>query len=285
MPNSIVILTYERTGSNWLCNALNSDKVYCAGEIFCDNPLVSYWQFKFLLEKLCVSSPIIKTFAAIFHQNNFHIDPEQIENLKTRIKQKNPYSIEFLDAFRDFVFKLDMSLLYKIFPSHLNESITIDRIIDRSDYVIINYRQNLIETYISYKKALLYDDWSITNNRLLEDPDYYSRSKQITWDDREYLNFCKNILSYLNLWQQQIEKKPSIVLSYEEIHNSSDKLNKLSSVINNWGLQIPINTNILYLKQSQYTNVENNFENIDDYRKSIKNIPQYITYENQIFSI
>lgn len=285
MLSSTVILTYERTGSNWLCDSLNSDTVYCAGEIFCDNPLVSFWQYKFLLEKLCVSSPIIKTFANIFHQNNFHINPDQIELLKNHIKNKHPYSLEFFDAFRDFVYKLNMSLVFKIFRSNLTEQITINEIIDRSDYIIVNYRKDLLATYISYKKAINYDDWSMTNNRLKQNPDYYNRNIQIIWNESEYLDFCKQTMESLDLWQQQIGKKQSIVISYEDIHNCDDKSIRLSKMINSLGLDICINQNPLYLKQSSYTSIENNIENITDYKKSMNSIPKYINYENQIFSI
>jgi LPS sulfotransferase NodH len=263
----IAIFTYERTGSGWLCETFDSDNTISLHEVFNDNPLLTYNIFnKLYFNSTNFPGPISNCFKKIYYPGNFNINKNSNIEIKKKILQNKPYSFDFLKEIIKETKKLNKNCVFKIHPHHLDNDITIEKIIEVSDYFIFNYRNNILKSFISFEISKKTDVWFLKNNSL-------KRREPLIWDKSKYISYMESILNVYNFWLDIFNKiqKPKTIISYEKIHEDNmDELSKIShieSLINN--KDIILNYKNSFVKQNDYNNYADIFLNYDNFLQSL----------------
>lgn len=275
---TICLLSYERAGTTWLSTVLNTPEIWSIYEIFSRNPTLYYWNFLNMLKRTdCMPKPMIDTFEKIFHPQNLIVDGLSFVKIKKAMIASQPFSLELLKSFQEEAYKSNQMLCFKIFPYHLDDQIKIEDVLNLSDYVVINYRNNLLETFLSWKLAILTGAWTSQDQQ-----DRFAVPK-VAWHEPEYLAFCERITQYIDFWKNVARSKPNVTITYEDIHlNHSTDLDKYTFVQNkmlSMGLDIRVSTKNHFQKQRDYTDLSKIINNYDDFLASQqKNIPIYYTH-------
>jgi LPS sulfotransferase NodH len=267
--NTIGILTYERTGSGWLCNAFDTQDYISTHEIFSDDPTLFFLNTQKLLAKIYKVSPyLLSTLCKIYHTDNFFIDNQTYIAIKNKIlSNNNLYNIELLTEIKN--------ILFKFFPQHIQKNITIKDIENICNIIIINYRKNILKTFISLEIAKTTGVWYSKQKRIVA-------PKKIIWNEKQYLAFYQRINNILSDFEKIDSHK--IYLSYEELHenvdlvNNQDKINYLQNKLKLKHIDISLNNiNFFEIQNNKKTLEEYSpyFINHLDYIASIKKIPLY----------
>ena len=242
MPYLITIVSYARTGSNYLCK---------------------------LIEE---SFPNIVSHYELFNKQKCHINEYYKEILEEHYKtpylheiaDKNP--IEFLDTVIDKCEKFVLS--HKIFPEHLDLNDAF-KIVDKSDFVFINKR-SFIDVYISKKRALKMLE---THSNPWIEVD--TTGFKIDFDGDEFLREAR----IYNKWFMDVTEyivksgKPYTIINYDCFH-SKDEESQQDFLKEKLGESIPeefldFNTNI-YTLNKQDTSL--------DYSTKINNYAEFIEF-------
>jgi hypothetical protein len=264
---TVCILSYERTGTTWLCTALNTSQTWCIFEIFSRNPALFYWNLlTYMKLGECVPQPIIETFEKIFNPQNLFVDALSHTKIKNAMIASKPYTNSLLKSFQEAAYSKNRMLCFKIFPYHFDENVNVESIISLSDYVIINYRSNILETFLSWKLAIKTGAWSS-----LDKQDRFA-VPTVAWDEKEYLSFYERIVEYVKYWQEISKNKPNIILCYEDIHNENhtdiDKALYVKEHIKNMGLDMEVSFKNHFQKQRDYSDLSKTISNFDDFKVS-----------------
>lgn len=263
---TICILSYQRTGSSWLCDILSGQNTIGMQEIFSKDPLIFIYTFSQILSSIYnIDKNIINVFRNIYNPNNFFIDPATYIKVKNKILQNEPYNIKLLYSIQDLAYKNNNNLVFKIFPEHLSH-ISLENILNISDYIIINYRNNLLDSFISEKKASISQRWTSlqTERKYLE---------KINWNEQEYNIYKNKTINLLNNFIQKINKK-YVMIAYENIHQSNNKINYIYETIKQtypdfiWKFK----DSSLLKKENYLSKVEDNFINSIEFLSSYTNI-------------
>jgi|LakMenE18May11ns_1017448.scaffolds.fasta_scaffold9907929_2 hypothetical protein len=260
------IITYPRTGSNWLGDILYGNNSLYMAELFCRDYLEFFRKISDLLVVSNIEDDIIKTFNQIYDRNNFWINREIHNNLSIFYRNKKIYSMDLLDAFKRQAYKLNKNFIFKFFFEHETTDIPLEKIIDSCDIIIVNYRKNLVHSYISLKKAIIDDQWSNTldNNFKLLDT-------QVIWNKIEFLQYKYNIVSNLEKTINILNRKNKdyIKICYEDLHslNLLDKKQYIQKILPNFILK----DTETFLKQTFDPDAHiKSISNLDDYLNDIK---------------
>ena len=162
MSSTVGIFTYARTGSNFLSNMFDHIEHLYASEIFCRDHLQFYRRIVDLLKRLSVDHAIIHSLKEIYSRELLYRHIDNIENLEEEYSSKKIYSINLLKGFQREAYKLNKLFVFKIFEEHFNLDIRYQDVLNLTDYVIINYRRNILDCFISYHTAVARDYWCNT---------------------------------------------------------------------------------------------------------------------------
>jgi len=266
---TLCILTYERTGSGWLSSVFDVQNTISLHELFSDDPLL--WMskcYKILAKIYNVDTELMNFLLSVYHYNNFFIDTNNYNNIKNNILKKNIYNQSILKLFINICKKNNYNLVFKLFPQHL-KYISIDFLYDNIDYIILNYRQDLIKNYYSLEKAMATGVWfSDQKNR-----QNTNNNTEIKWDETKYNIYVnqtiKNIELLMNIYKNF--NKTKCIISYEQIHekeflNNKEKIEFLQTILHIENLSLPVQNNEYFLKQ----NDKLQFSNYFDFNKSIE---------------
>lgn len=264
----ICILTYERTGSGWLSSAFDNDATISVHEIFSDDPLL--WMEKCLqiFKKIYKVEPELLSFlSSIYHYNNFFIDVMSYNKIKTKILSKNIYREKILELFINICKKYNFNLVFKLFPEHI-KFLSSNFLLDNIDYLILNYRQNLLKSYYSLEKAKASGIWF---------SDQTSRQQSetnIIWNEDHYNKYVniidQNIILLKSIYNNFTKNK--IIVSYEELHennlltNNTQKITYLYNKLLENHIDIKLNNNNFFKKQ----NTKLDFINYADFLFSMR---------------
>lgn len=273
---TICVLSYERAGTTWLCTALNTPQTWCIFEIFSRNPALYYWNLLTVLRQSdSIPSIIVDTYQKIFHPQNLFVDVVSFAKIKQNMLSCNPFSIDLLKAFQQMAYDQNRNLCFKIFPEHFDEKIGLNDIVSLSDYIIINYRNNILETFLSWKLALKTGAWTS-----LDKIDKSLDDFKIRWNKNEYMRFFHKTKSNIDFWRTSITNKPIIILEYEKIHSHESNENKSLYVkerLQEAGLEnFQVCLKNKFSKQRDYKDLSQVISNIDEFNHSIsQNLPIY----------
>jgi hypothetical protein len=274
------MLTYERTGSTWLCNVL--DPKNGTHEIFCEDPML----FIDTLIDLCknfyhIDESIINTISKIYSPENFFIDPIRYREIMGKIVNKKPYSINLFYSIKNIYQQLNKNLLFKIFPPQfLKFDISPIDILNSSDYLIYNYRNDILRSFISFKKAMLTGQWTSTHETTRKN--LGNNTTRIYWDENEYNQYKNYILNthsqFYNIFT--LFNKPKISISYEELHEDfSTNENKFEYIRQKLKLaHIVLDCHPCYLQKQNKYNIYNNAESVvSNYESFYDSLPRIKT--------
>lgn len=272
-PKTICILSYQRTGSSWLSDILSGSNTINGGEIFCKDPLQFAPTVISILSKIYNINPsIINTLHKIYSISNFFVNPNNYIQIKNNILAKQPYSAELLYEMQNLVYTHGYSFVFKIFRNHLDSANLLD-ILNISDYIIVNYRNNLLDSFISEQKSFISQRWTSTqtNRKYLE---------KIQWYENIYKKYVDKTILDLNYFVENINK-PYVMLAYEDIHKSNNKVEFIRSKMKHiypdfvWDFK----TTSVFQKENYINQIENNFLNKEEFLQSYKNLDRIYIYE------
>lgn len=284
MSKTICVLSYPRTGSNWLCDLLMGQNSYSAGEIFSETPLNFYWNLQFLMTSVyAVDKTIVDSFSKIFSPEHFYSNPQIKKTVTETIKKtKDLYSIELLLAMKKLTYSINSNFIFKLFPIHTQHNgLDYNQILNLADYVVLNYRNDLVESFISFKKALLSERWTSFDKKIY--------LEKIQWNKQEYQTYATDTLTSFEKLKDACKKTPSkvVYLSYEEIHQPNLSHHEKVKLLNDRFLQVDPSFNwyfkneVAFQKENYIQNLEDNFLNPEDFLKDYPNLRTTIFPKNQ----
>lgn len=258
---NIGIFTYARTGSNWLGHLLNNDNSIYYEEIFCSNYLEYFRKLIPIFQAYQIPQNLIDTFINIYDQQHIktYVD---IPNLQKYLDTKNIYSIDILYTLQKETHKLNKNFIFKIFNEHCRKEITLENLNRCTDYNIINYRQNALESYISFHKAFDTEEWVLGFYKDKVPKDY-----SIKIDIEHFMTYKHKIINFLHQAYNTLHNP--IVIDYENIHKHKDhniKKQYVRHILHNGGLDIDLSNKQIFQKQN-----DNLLSHITNYTE-IKNI-------------
>lgn len=263
---TICVLTYERTGSGWLSAAFDTPETISIHEVFSDDPLLWMMKCKQIFNKIYhIDDKILDFLTSIYHYNNFFIDTISYNKIKNNILNKSIYNEQTLDIFTDICKKHNKNLVFKIFPQHIKY--LSDNFLDSIDYLILNYRQDLIASFYSLEKARVSGTWFSDQNSRAND------NHKILWHEDRYKTYVNNLLYNISILKTKYDifNKPKFIVSYEELHQDAknisykDKTHYLKNKMKQSGMNLLLNHNEYFFKQNN-TIV---FDNMSDFTNSI----------------
>lgn len=281
-PISICILSHPRSGSTWFIERITNCTIKGLGtssggssEInlnIAPNSTVSFGEF-FRPDRLSLF--IHKNFPYIYN--------------KDAIPQKISLS-KFLEIKKILNEKYQSSFAFKVFRSHLpfenSKNITVKNLIDYSDVIILQYRNNLLECWISYLLALKTKTWNVHKQ---EAEDYFEKNgrKNIVWKKQEFINYSITCKEWIEDCEAELKKrrKKYVKISYEEqlLKNFDEILNEKMktcgfekiSIYGSKIQKIPYQNNELISK----------IKNKEDFLKDYESIKKYMFIEKKFVNI
>lgn len=263
---SLCILTYERTGSGWLSGVFDTENAISVHEIFSDDPLLWFMKCQQIFKKIyTVDQNLLNFLSSIYHYNNLFLDVISYNQIKHKILNNNIYSEQVLKLFIDICKKHNKNFIFKLFPQHI-KYISKEFLYDNVDFMILNYRQDLLKNYYSLEKARVSGIWfKDQENRQKSDID-------ILWNENLYntyeKNISKNIMKLKDIYNNFRNNK--CIFSYEEIHENKllntyqNKIQYIKNKIND--ISFDFNNKEYFLKQNNSIN----FINQSDFLKSLE---------------
>lgn len=272
----ICILTYERTGSGWLSNAFDTPESISVHELYTDDPTLIVYKFYKILTKIYkVDIEIINLFLQAYDPNNFFVDPKTHSQIKQSMLDNINYNTNLFMSLKNICKINNYNFIFKIFPQHL-KYINTAALIDHCDYFIFNYRENMINSYLSLQRAKETGIWYSGQNERLKD------QKKIHWKETDYLDYVKELYNKIIILKKIYDianKDKKITIKYEDIHDKNneniDKINYLKQLISD--IDIKLNNSHFFKKQ----NIDYDILNKDEFIKSLKKVP--ILLDEKIF--
>lgn len=263
---SLCILTYERTGSGWLSGAFDTEDAISIHEVFSDDPLLWFMKCQQIFKKIyTVDQNLLNFLSSIYHYNNLFLDVITYNQIKHKILNNNIYSEQVLKLFIDICKKHNKNFIFKLFPQHI-KYISKEFLYNNVDFMILNYRQDLLKNYYSLEKARVSGIW-------FKDQENRQKSDiNILWDENLYntyeKNISKNIMKLKDIYNNFRNNK--CIFSYEEIHENKllntyqNKIQYIKNKIND--ISFDFNNKEYFLKQNNVIN----FINQSDFLTSIE---------------
>lgn len=266
---TICILSYQRTGSSWLCDILSGENSIGIQEIFSKDPMLFSYTLSLVLNKIYKVKPsIVNAFNKIYNINNFFVNTSNYNQIKKNILNNKPYSIDLLKDIQNISYNNNYNLVFKIFPEHL-DSVSLDQILDISDYILINYRNNLLDSFISEKKSLLSQRWT----SLQVERQYLEK---IEWNEKEYTSYVDKVIFSIDYFLKNT--KEHVLISYEKIHECQNKIDYINMTIQNFykDFDWKFKDKSILEKENYITKIEDNFLNKEDFLRSYRYIRKKI---------
>lgn len=272
---TICILTYERTGSGWLSYALGGVDSISIHELFGEDPLLFILNLKKVLNSIYKVNPdLLSTIYKIYDVDNFFIENDTYKKIKQKILSKHIYNMDLFLTLRDICISNNYNFIFKLFNQHIkNNNLDIKNIIDLSNYIILNYRSNVLKTFISLELAKKTGVWYSKQNREI-------RSMKLSWKEQDYLKFYYHTQNIIRSFQKL--SKNNIQITYEEIHENpglnthKSKIDYLFTKLHSHNININVNYHSYFDIQNNKENINEYielFENPDDFNESLKTIP------------
>lgn len=262
MTKNICIYTLGRSGSNYLRS-------------FIDMPYYTLINEPFTLSSRHNASQFITGLGLLYEQNKIHL-PQLKDLLYLTIEMqlaKGLFKTKLLTNellilwFNSIQEKRPTSILWKFMAWYDSLfSMNIVNIFDNIDYLILNYRKNILKQWISSVKATTTGEW-------ITEKESINIHTQIQWNKTAYLNFVAYTEKHHNLMRTNFMQydKPKTVICYEELSSSNNKQKQyLQNLFQKSNIDLEINDHSTLKQQSDSNKpIEDNFLNkqefLDDY--------------------
>jgi hypothetical protein len=163
---------------------------------------------------------------------------------------------------------------------HSSFNLNIHNMFDTIDYLILNYRKNILKQWISSIKAKKTGEW-------ITDKKFINHDTQILWNKVDYLNFVaytEKHHSFMKMHFGEFNKSKTIIC-YENLSDPNNGgVSYLNSKFQKANIDLPINDSILIQRQSDPNKpLEDNFFNKQEFLKDYDSIKDQIS-TNIIFN-
>lgn len=277
------MLSYPRTGSGWLSKLFETNNSVSLHEVYCLYPLNFFHTFKKINNIALKNYPSIQhAFAKMFFPWNFQNNNHKInQKILDIIKNENVYNYSLLQDLVNYFHSENTHVQFKIFPGHLDKDITLNNIDKITTHFILNYRENILNSYISEKLAKQSNVWFVTNDLEQKNELLQTYDTGILWDEADYQNYyAKTVSNFANLksFFDSVDK-PKLMISYEEIHDKENKIKFISSKLKSIGINdININIEDQYVKLNRIpeTNIGEHFFNPEAFMQSLPNLKTHL---------
>ena len=237
---NILILAEPRTGSGLLCriistntNTINTAEFFGSGYTHISqhlHRLAKYVQKRYILG--------INDYRYMLHKLSISTLPNQINKF---------VDVNSLKLFLKFN---KQNICLKIFNSHFfQQNIDTEELLDIFDGVILLYRHNLLDAFISFEKGVATNVWC----SLDEDFDK-NKIHKIQWDTEKYRGYYER---QINIYKKHLTffnkiNKPKFILKYEDMSSARNKYLYIQNLLfdNNIHHSIPIKDKDPIEKQS-----------------------------------
>lgn len=239
MQKTCVILSYPRSGTNYLMDALkqfSNTRVY--SEVYHN-------------KRSYLHIPTISRYLPSIKNEEFK-DCLQDETKLCDFVHKHPdITLEEMQNTCDQEY-----LFFKIFPNHLTQQQLDKHILKQSSILKVIIQRNPLHIFISLQKAQITNKW-----------DNYDTSKmKITIDTHKFHKFYLEYIQWFQDLREHIQN-PYLILNYEEIHShtsDSEKLVYLQSQFKKFNICLKPSNNSMSLRVKQDSStLSNKIENMD----------------------
>ena len=279
LKNNILVLAEPRTGSGLLCRLIVEDPdTRMLGEFFSAGRMS-------IAQHVNIFRAYLKdnNISGIKHYQKMLYYLSQAKSFDVFHDAKNFLSIETLEELIQFE---DRSLCLKLFDNHIEtQKLDIEKLLSLFNYVIFLYRFDVLNAFISWKKAYETNVWS----SLAEDWKDY-RSYRIEWNLQEYKDYyeryTRRYKNILNIFKRDDNKKKAVVC-YENLERCKNKYEYVQKILQDSGMDkniMPIPNSTEYevdpvCKQALPVSLEENFTNKKDFLRDYHLIEDISFYE------
>lgn len=263
--NTVCIYTQPRTGSNYLQSILASDSSYHNLYEFFNS---HYWT---ILDVMSLMSKIWK----------IDMDKDEcieylsgaISYLDSGILNKNMLNMKkFVKVKKYFNNVHNLGIIFKVFHNNIyHNNLDKDHLFDECDYMILNYRNNLLLRWISETIATQSNSWITYDSK-------QTSSIKIHWNKSEFIDNAEKMSKIYSrmLDNYMLFDKPKVIISYEKLHVNHDKNMYLRDILNRNKIEINIenieNLTLPKKQSSQTADLADHFNNPEDFLNDLDSI-------------
>ena len=266
----ICIYTLGRSGSNYLRNFINKPEYILINEPFTLSSRYNSAQFlmgmSLLYQNEKINLSLLKDLVSLALETQS--SPSTI--ITTTLLEDNLLRLWFSEQQKS----TPKNILWKFMAwYHSSLNLNIDNMFDTIDYLILNYRKNIIKQWISSIKAMQTGEW-ITEKKSI------NHDIQILWNKVDYLNFVnytENHHGFMKMYFSQFNK-PKTIVCYENLSDTNTGgVSYLNSKFQKANIDLPINDSVLIQRQSDPNkSLEDNFLNKSEFLKDYDSIKDKI---------
>jgi len=262
---NICIYTLGRSGSNYLRNFIDKPEYILLNEPFTLSSRYNTAQFlmgmSLLYQNEKINLSLLKDliYLALETQSSTNI-------IGTTLLEDKLLKLWFSEKQKS----TPKNILWKFMAwYHSSFNLNIYNMFDTIDYLILNYRKNIIKQWISSIKAMKTGEW-ITEKKSI------NHDIQILWNKVDYLNFVNYTENHHNLMKNNFSQfnKPKTIICYENLSDPhTGGVSYLNSKFQKANIDLPINHSILIQRQSDPNKpLEDNFVNKSEFLKDYDSI-------------
>lgn len=270
---NICIYTLGRSGSNYLRSFIERPEYILMNEPFTLSSQSNAAQFLMGIALLYQNNKInlsyLKDLTAIALESQSSMNTI----ISTKLLDAKLLKLWFIELQKQ---TMSQSILWK-FMSWYDDIFSLDicTIFDSIDYLVLNYRKNILKQWISLIKAKQTGEW-ITENKSI------NYNTKIVWNKTNYLYFVDYTEKNHQLMKINFDKfnKNKTIICYENL-SKADRggYSYLYNKFQEADISLPINHAVSIQRQSNPNqSLEDNFLNLQDF------LDDYSSIENKIFT-
>lgn len=261
MKKNICIYTLGRSGSNYLRSFIHRPEYVLINE-------------PFTLPNRYSSAQFLMGMSLLYQNNKIELDQLQelfllaLESqssstaINTRLLDAPLLKLWFSEIQKQSTSK---NILWKFMAWYSNVlNLDIRNIFDNIDYLVLNYRKNILKQWISKVKATQTGEW-ITEDKSI------NHNTKILWNKTDYLSFAGGVRGDHKRMKENFYQfdKSKTIICYEDLSSSDEGgHNYLHNKFQKAGIDLPVNHSVSIQRQSDPNKpIEDNFLNKEEFLK------------------
>lgn len=255
MDKTLVIFSVPRTGSNFVCNLINSFKEFeCFGEVYHNKSVFAPYKRK---------QEFINYLTQVKGVEQISIGKNDYEDFEL-VKYAHQYPALFLESMQQTSQKKYLG--FKLFQYHLSVEDMRRVLLENKNIIKLILKRNLLEAYAS--DCILVKNLKQLGNKAAHHLD--TSQNKVKFDEKHFQNWLKRTTEYYSILENVAINFPKeyFFMTYEEVHKHDKNQDKASYVINSlnqMGFEIDYNQdmdNFCFIrKQDSRASVLEKFEN------------------------
>lgn len=268
---SILVLSFPRTGSTRLVSSIGweIDKFFNMSE---EKKRSSFLNLGEIIQTDCYklrNEEWRNNFDNFFGKTSFSND----------FKKNNLDFNKFLNFKNLLNNKMKINFIMKIFYDHIYfKKFLMKEIIECFDFIILNYRKNLLEQWISLNLATLTDTWQVFGSKRQE-----PKVVKIKWSKDNFVKFSKRINKEYKNYCKILYNKKHIKICYEKSLKNKNYEFFLKEKIQKINLNIEPMRMGFKMIRNPHMEISENFFNKNEFLKDYNSIKKHIFLSNVIY--